>query len=147
MITVNKMNSNDFNTILDFAKNFYSSNAVNHSVPEQTLAASVTEAIGDNPNFVGYTFKDGEKTVGFSYISTYFESEIGGICVLIEDIYIVEKHRGQGICSRYFDFIFNEYSFAKRFRIELTPENNDARRLYERIGFKTLSYDQMIIDQ
>ena len=35
---------------------------------------------------------------------------------------------------------------VKRFRLEVEPENQGARRLYEYLGFRDLGYDQMVLD-
>ena len=36
---------------------------------------------------------------------------------------------------------------CRRFRLEGTPANQGAARLYERLGFRFLQYDQMVLDQ
>ena len=36
---------------------------------------------------------------------------------------------------------------VRRFRLEVTRSNEKAVRLYERLGFTFLDYDQMILDR
>lgn len=147
MFTIEKMKKDDFDMVFEFAKKFYNSDAVNHKVSNEVLMSAVKEAISERVGFDGYIFKDGNRVVGFSYITVFFESEVGGECVMIEDVFIDEKYRSQGIGTKYFEFIFEKYNYAKRFRIEFTKENIGARKLYERLGFVELPYDQMVIDK
>ena len=64
--------------------------------------------------------------------------------VLIEEIYVKEAFRGQGIGSAFLEFLEGAFKEAKRFRLEVERDNLDAVRLYERCGFSELSYMQMI---
>ena len=36
---------------------------------------------------------------------------------------------------------------VKRFRLEVTRSNEGAVRLYEKLGFSFLEYDQMVLDR
>ena len=41
----------------------------------------------------------------------------------------------------------DEYSHASRYRLEVSPKNIRAVRLYEEIGFELLDYNQMVLDK
>ena len=58
--------------------------------------------------------------------------------VMLED----EKVVGYGYVTGY--YAYPEY---KRFRIEVTESNVNAKRLYERWGFRFLEYNQMVLDR
>ena len=46
-------------------------------------------------------------------MTTYYETEVGGICVQIIDLYVNENARGKGV-GQYFNYLFDKYSDAKR---------------------------------
>ena len=61
--------------------------------------------------------------------------------VLMEDEQIV------GFGSRFFREIMERHREVVRFRLEVTRSNEAAVRLYERLGFTFLEYDQMVLDR
>ena len=52
------------------------------------------------------------------------------------------QHRGLGRAA--LAFLHDYYPQARRFRLEVTPENRDAVRLYERLGYREMGYRQMV---
>lgn len=131
-------------TARDMAKVFYNSNAVLRPVPDEFIERNIAEAVGDNPHFNGYMFMEDGEFAGFGYISEYYETEVGGMCVMIIDLYISEKYRRRGFGTEFFRFVFNKYSYAKRFRLEVEKSNTAAIAAYENLGFENLDYLQMI---
>ena len=51
------------------------------------------------------------------------------------------------IRDRYFNYLFDKYSDAKRFRLEVVKDNVKAVSLYKKMGFTDVSYGQMKIDK
>lgn len=125
-------------------KVFYCSEAVCHEIPWKNIESTIAEAVSDSEMLDGYVFEADGEAAGFGFITKYFESECGGVCVQIMDLYVEEKFRGRGFAKQYFEFVFKEYSYAKRFRLEAAPDNENAIRLYKNLGFKEISYIQMI---
>lgn len=125
------------------ARKFYYSDAVCHEIPWENIQNTIETAVSGLDILHGYVFEVDDEIAGFGLITRYFESECGGICVQIMDLYVEEKFRGRKIATKYFEFIFNEYSYAKRFRLEAV-EDNPAVELYRKMGFKKLEYMQMI---
>ena len=121
------MNENHRDKVLELSKAFYCSDALDHEVP--------MNIIEDN------------EVVGFSYVTTYYETEVGGICVQIIDLYVNENARGKGVATQYFNYLFDKYSGAKRFRLEVVKDNVKAISLYKKMGFTDVSYGQMKIDK
>ena len=72
---------------------------------------------------------------------------MGGICVQIIDLYVNENARGKGVATQYFNYLFDKYSDAKRFRLEVVKDNVKAISLYKKMGFTDVSYGQMKIDK
>lgn len=133
--------------VLEMSRVFYSSDALDHEVPSDIIERNIDEAIGNNSSLTGYVFEENGEAAGFAYVTSYYETEVGGECVMTLDLYIDEKYRGKGFATQFFNFVFEKYSTAKRFRLEVMKDNTDAIRLYKRIGYKELSYGQMVIDK
>lgn len=142
-----KMTESDRKDVMEMSAEFYRSDAVSHDADEEKLKDVFETAISEFQTFDGFIIKDENgSSVGYSYISQYYESEIGGMCVMIIDLFIRDEYRGKGIATSFFEFIKREYKNAKRFRLEVMPDNIAAINTYRKWGFKDLIYKQMIID-
>lgn len=142
-----KMTESDRKDVMEMSAEFYRSDAVSHDADEEKLKDVFETAISEFQTFDGFIIKDENGySVGYSYISQYYESEIGGMCVMIIDLFIRDEYRGKGIATSFFEFIKREYKNAKRFRLEVMPDNIAAINTYRKWGFKDLIYKQMIID-
>ena len=72
---------------------------------------------------------------------------MGGRCIFIEEIFIQERFRGRGLGGSILTWLEKEYPDARRFRLEVTQVNQGAARLYQRMGYQYLRYDQMVLDK
>ena len=99
---------------------------------EQTFA----DAVSDDPILEGFVLTEDGKTVGFAYITEYYACEVGGRCLMFEEL-LPEggDSRGKGYGTRFFDEIMKAKPEVRRFRLEVTRSNEKAVRLYERLGF------------
>lgn len=133
--------------VLEMSKVFYTSDALDHEVPMNIISVNIQNAVSADNLLTGFIFCEGDEIVGFSYVTCYYETEVGGVCAQILDLYIDEKYRGRGFATQYFNYVFEKYSYAKRFRLEVVKDNEKAVNVYKRMGFKEISYGQMAIDK
>lgn len=147
MFEIKKMTAEDADAVFEMAVQFYNSPAVHEPVAESVLKATVEHAISPAEGFVGYVLLEDGKPVGFAYLTIFFETEVGGMCVMIEDLFFEKQCRGKGYGKAFFTFVFEEYKNAKRFRLEVTPDNEAAIGLYTKMGFEPLEYAQMVINK
>ncbi len=141
---IKKMQKCHVPEVEQMAKKFYYSDAVCHEIPWENIRNSIETAVSENNILDGYVFDVNGEIAGFGFITQYFETECGGVCVQIIDLYVDDKFRKQGIAKQYFDFVFKTYSHAKRFRLEVVEDNYPALSLYGQLGFTKLNYMQMI---
>ena len=66
--------------------------------------------------------------------------------VWLEELYIRAEFRSRGLGSEFFRQVTEENRDARRFRLEVEPENVRAIALYRRLGYENLPYVQMIRD-
>ena len=148
MLNIRKIteNAQDKERMLEMVKDFYHSPAVDHWVADEVLERTVFDAAAGN-GIEGYLLYDGERIAGYSLVTCFYAAEIGGKCVMIEDLYLKDDCRGKGFGRQFFAWIQEHYKDARRFRLEVTMENKGAIALYQRLGFGWLHYGQMVLER
>ena len=146
-MNIEVMNKSHMDRVLEMSRAFYSSDALDHEVPMEIISDNINVAVSDNDILTGYVFCEGDDIAGFSYVTRYYETEVGGVCTQIIDLYVDSKYRGRGFATQYFNFLFDKYSDSKRFRLEVVKDTEKAINVYKRMGFKEIPYGQMVIDK
>ena len=135
----------DRSVLLKMMNNFYHSSAVNHVVPESYFNATINTILSNSPYTEGWIIEYDSIPAGYGLVSKSYSNEAGGLVIWLEELYIDEKFRGQGLGSSLIAYIEDQYrDQASRFRLEVTDSNVSAERLYRKIGYKVLPYKQMI---
>ena len=137
----------DKKIFMEMARDFYSSKAVAHNIDSQIIETTFDTAINKPHLLRAFIIEDNNIPVGFALTSFYYATEVGGIVVLLEDLYLNESCRGKGLGSKFMRFIENEYPSAKRFHLEVAKRNTRAIDVYERLGYKILEYVQMVKEE
>ena len=146
-ITIRATTENDRKAFLDLMDEFYHTSAVLHPIPKEKMEKCFSDSITYKDHIRTYLFENGSQAVGFAIVTIGYSSEAGGLSVWIEDIYLKEDYRGKGIGGEFISSIENEFcQKAKRLRLEVEEDNDNAIRLYKRLGFEVLPYMQMIKD-
>lgn len=143
---IREMTGADKNLYLEMGHKFYSSEAVLHALPEEIYEKNFAEIVSFSPYIKGYIIEKDGAPLGYMILSFTFSAEVGGMVVLIEELFLDEAARGQGVGTKALNFVKETFPNAARHRLEVTNENEGAARLYARMGFKPLEYRQMIID-
>lgn len=144
---IKEFTKNDYETFMTLSREFYNTSAVDHQIPDKLRTSVFEESVSDSPYARGFLIEQDGETAGYGLISLTYSGEVGGLVVLLEELYIKEKFQGQGLGTKYFSFIENLYKNAKRFRLEVTKVNEGAIKLYTKLGYGDISYKQMIKDK
>lgn len=135
----------DKQTFLILAKAFYSSPAVAHSVPTKHHLVTFEQLMKDDTYASCYMIEYNRKTVGYALLAKTFSQEAGGLVVWIEELFILPEYRNKGLGKEFFTFVKETIEpHVSRIRLEVEPDNTDAIRLYEQMGFEVLPYRQMV---
>lgn len=140
------VNINDKKEYIQMTKEFYTSEAVLHSIPQEYIETTFDNLVNNTPYAKGYMIEYNGEIAGYVLLAITYSNEVGGKVVWIEEIFIKEEFRGKGIGKNVFGQIKVLNKDAKRFRLEVTKENLGAIRLYENLGYENLDYLQMTID-
>lgn len=74
---------------------------------------------------------------GYAIMVNFRSNEFGGNIVIIDEMFVAKEFRGKGIGSRFIDELANELRESSvAIQLEVSPANESALRLYERLGFR-----------
>lgn len=139
---IRNMRKEDKDIILDMMRVFYASPAVLSNGSEEIFAADIENCVNDSPYLEGFVFENGNEIQGYGMIAKSFSTEFGKPCIWIEDLYLKPEYRGQGIGSKFFDYLEKTYTDCI-FRLEVEEENERAIHVYKKNGFEILPYMEM----
>ena len=135
----------DRNLLKTMFTEFYTSDAVLHSIPQAYHERALDELFSASSRQRAYLLEDGEMPVGYALLSEKFSHEAGGLELWVEELYLREAARGKGLGSAFFRYLLEtaQKEGIARVRLEVEPENTRAAALYAKLGFLPLPYNQM----
>lgn len=145
-MNIRKMTAADEPVIVPMVYKFYESDAVDHPVPRENLRRTFHAAVEDGSLLDGYVLEDEDGVAGFAYLSAYYACEVGGVNMMLEEIYLRPEARGKGYGTKFLKWMERQFPEVRRFRLEVTESNGSAARLYEQQGYHFLGYRQMVKD-
>ncbi len=139
------MTAEDREPLLQMMDEFYHTPGVLHQIPTNHFEKTFQQIIDGDPFINAYIIQFERKTAGYCLLSHTYSNEAGGFTVWIEEIYISPDFRGHKLADKALREIFALYGdTAERYRLEVTADNKTAKKIYHRLGFKSLDYQQMI---
>ena len=139
---IRKMTESDRETVVDMMRTFYHSPAVFTNGSEEIYNNDVTACVGDSPYAEGFIFESEKEILGYGMIAKSFSTEFGKPCIWIEDLYLKEEYRGEGIGSSFFTYLEEKFPNTIM-RLEVEEENARAVAVYKKNGYDTLPYMEM----
>ncbi|NYV28137.1 GNAT family N-acetyltransferase [Streptobacillus felis] len=144
---IRKIKKCDKNTFLELSDMFYSSEVVLHKVNKINFENTFDELINREIYTECFIIEEGERVIGYCLVSKTYSQEVGGMVLLVEELFILEEYRNLGIGKKVFNYLFERYRDFKRIRLEVEFNNERAKKLYNKLGFENLDYLQMVIDK
>lgn len=78
---------------------------------------------------------DAGNIVGYAIIQLLWSNEWSGLTANIDELYVVEKARNQGIAGDFINSVEKLIPGVNRLTLEVSRSNDNALRLYRRLGF------------
>lgn len=128
---------------VEMVTEFYNSDAVIKPIPSDNIEETFAELMKSDTYAEAFIIETDGKTAGYALLAKTFSQEAGGLCIWIEELFIKQEFRGRGFGKEFFEFLFKNRP-AKRYRLEIEPENETAVALYEAKGFRFFEYGQMV---
>lgn len=139
---IRKMTEADRATVVDMMRTFYHSPAVWTNGSEEIYNNDITACVGDSPYAEGFIFENEKEVLGYGMIAKSFSTEFGKPCIWIEDLYLKDAYRGEGIGSSFFAYLEKAYPDTIM-RLEVEEDNTRAVAVYKKNGYETLPYMEM----
>lgn len=139
---IRKMTAGDRQPVLDMMQTFYASEAVWTDGSPEIFREDVEQCVGGSPYLEGYILEENGELLGYAMCAKSFSTEFGKPCLWIEDLYLKEEYRGQGLGVRFLEYIRECYPNHLH-RLEVEEDNVRALRAYEKSGFSQLPYVEM----
>ena len=147
MIGFKEFSKENYDRLYSMMVEFYRSDAVDHPIDLDIIKRLLEDILTGDYTIRGYEVYYDDNLVGFGVMTRYYASEVAGITIQLEDLFIQEEYRSKGIAKEYFRRIKDKFPEAKRFRLEVARNNKRAIKLYKAGGFEELEYRQMIYDR
>lgn len=133
----------DISDVLEMMRVFYASEAVSTDGSEEIFRADVEQCLSQSPYLEGYILEQEGALAGYGMLAKSFSTEFGKPCIWVEDLYLKPEFREQHLGSAFLQFVRNKYPETVC-RLEVEPENTRAVHTYEKNGYGTLPYTEMI---
>lgn len=130
--------------VLEMMTEFYSTPALLSPAPREILNKDIDDCLSDLPFVDGHVIALDGNIAGYTMVSKGYSTERGGISIMIEDLYIKQEYRGNGLGGKVLSELEEIYKTAVRMRLEVSPSNDGAARLYGKVGYERLPYIQMV---
>ncbi len=105
------------------------------------------DALTDHPDRGSIVvLENGGKIIGYSLLINYWSNELGGNLLVMDELYIIDKYRGQGVGTAFIEHVISSNrGKAVALQLEVTANNVRARKLYVRLGFRPLPNDLLTL--
>lgn len=135
----------DRTDFLDMCADFYSGEAALKPIPSAQMKATFDAVISGSPYVRGFILDQDGNAAGYGLVYPFYSNEAGGLCLMLDEIYVRPEFQGRGFGSQYLREVAAVFGpEAVGLKLEICPRNPRARALYERSGFSVLGYDSMI---
>jgi len=105
-------------------------------ITEDKIIKTINESVCGSEKVQIVMIRNGVENIGYGIITFSWSNEYGGIVVNIDELYIKKGFRNNNAGSSFIEHLQDTYKNAAMLTLEVTPENKDALRLYNRLGFE-----------
>jgi diamine N-acetyltransferase len=126
----------DLDLLLQFVREYYEFD--HHRFDEELIRSLLTVIIKDESCGYIWLIEMAEQAIGYVFLAICsYSLEYGGRDASIDEIYLRENYRGQGIGSQTIEFLKATCANlgVKALHLEVDRDNTNAQGFYRRVGF------------
>ncbi len=133
-LRIERARREDLEPLLEMARRFHAEDG--HALGAEGEAA-IARILEGEPMARCWIVRRDATPVGYLVLTLGYSVEYGGRDGFIDDLYLVEEARGQGLGRKLLDFAIEQARALGigTLHLEVDPENDSADRLYRRRGF------------
>ena len=146
-ISFKKAELSDLPVLMRFMQEFHE---FDHTEPFDDVPAkkAMEKVISDERVGLVWLIKSSGEDVGYIVLTLHYRLESRGTCASLDELFINEANRGQGIGRIAMEFL--EDTCKERgvaaMQLEVKKDNPEAASLYKKVGFEILDRDFMLKD-
>jgi ribosomal protein S18 acetylase RimI-like enzyme len=126
----------DHAVLVELMRQLYKEDSAERPVSEEHFSRTLAELEQHPERGTILAIQKDDQLVGYGILVNFWSNELGGNILTIDELYVAKEMRGQGIGADFVrHLIANKLHDFVALRLEVTPANARARRLYERLGF------------
>jgi diamine N-acetyltransferase len=136
----------DLDLLLQFVREYYEFD--HHSFDEELIRSLLTAIIQDKSCGYIWLIEAVGEAIGYVFLAIgSYSLEYGGRDASIDEIYLRENYRGQGIGSQTIEFLKATCATlgVKALHLEVDRQNTNAQGFYRRVGF--IDQDRYLMTQ
>ena len=141
---IRALQAGDLDIYLALSGEFYQSDAVNHPVSPENWLRTFQAVIGGRSMAKGWIILSADgRPAGYLLASLVWSGEFGGLVCWLEEIYVRDGFRGQGLGIQALTAAMKEVrerDKVRAYRLEVAPANAGVERLYQEAGFTPVPY-------
>jgi GNAT superfamily N-acetyltransferase len=128
----------DHPTLAEFMRQLYEEDPPERPVPEEHFRRTLLELEQHPERGTILVMQKDQQIVGYAVLINFWSNEYGGNILTIDELYVAQPMRGQGLGADFVRHVIQtKWNDFVALRLEVTPANARARRLYERLGFSS----------
>lgn len=141
------INSSDEDAVVSMMNGLYDEDPASSPVGRNRFLVTVRYFL-DHPDAGKIVLmKEANRIVGYAITIPFWSNEYGGMIIFVDELFVVRDRRGSGIATAFFEELRRTLPWdAVAMLLEVTPDNQRARTLYESLGFSRRSNDTMSLD-
>lgn len=124
----------DYADLREMIISLYLEDPEGEPIDEDKILCTVAE-FRKNPEKVSiYLFQKDGDAIGYAILVYFWSNEYGGNIITIDELYVKEQYRSQGVGSEFFAFA-DSMENKTAIQLETTPSNQRVNHYYQRLGF------------
>lgn len=124
----------DYNDLIEMIRSLYREDPEGESIDEEKMKRTIEKYRSDPEQVMIYLLQRKKVNIGYAILVYYWSNEYGGNIITIDELYVREEYRNQGVATEFFYFL-ERMENKVALQLETTPSNRRAFQYYQRLGF------------
>lgn len=144
-LKIRRFEKKDKSDFIEMCTDFYTGGAALEAISAEQMSNTFEYIVGGGNSLNGLIIEHDGKIAGYGLVILYYSNEVGGLCALLDEIYVSPEFRGCGLGTQYIENVKDVFDEdIKGLRLEACYDNAGALKLYESMGFMHLNYKQLV---